>query len=76
MRDTCQTFDWYMKEVYSGLKSDAEIITRKFSMHLNSNYLERSLKPLLDQYDLGTGSVKPKVSQAEFVAEEAGMGNT
>jgi hypothetical protein len=38
--------------------------------------LEKSLKPLLDQYDLGTGSVKPKVSQAEFVAEEAGMGNT
>jgi len=60
VRDTCQSFDWYLSEVYSGLVADIPYINNEYSKHLNSGYLEKTLKPLLDQYNSdGNGHVLP-----------------
>lgn len=60
VRDTCQSFDWYLKEIFPGLLVDAPHVSSEYSKHLASGYLEEALKPLLEQYNSdGQGHVRP-----------------
>ena len=75
IRDTCQTFDWMLKEVYPGLQHDALTVRTAFEQHLGSGYLEKALQPLLLQYSKGKGrkavgdTEKPVRLQIEAAAE-------
>lgn len=52
MRDNkCQSFEWFLKEIYPGLASDKEDVEIGYKNHLSSNYLERALGPILSQYE-------------------------
>ena len=56
-RDTCQSIDWYLIEVYKGLKQDVYEIANEFGDHLKTDYLSQALKPLMDQYAKGRGQL-------------------
>lgn len=49
--DKCQSFEWFLKEIYPGLASDKEDVEIGYKNHLSSNYLERALGPILSQYE-------------------------
>lgn len=49
--DKCQSFAWFIKEIYPGLELDREDVEIGYKNHLSSNYLETALGPILEQYD-------------------------
>jgi hypothetical protein len=49
--DKCQNFNWYLKEIYPGLEMDKKNVEILYKNHLASNYLEKKLRPLMDQYN-------------------------
>ena len=48
--EKCQSFDWFISEIYPGLELDRENVEIGFKNHLSSKYLETALSPLVEQY--------------------------
>ena len=48
--EKCQSFDWYISEIYPGLELDRENVEIGFKNHLSSKYLETALSPMVEQY--------------------------
>lgn len=65
--EKCQSFDWFLKEIYPGLEMDRKNVENAYQNHLSSNYLQNGLEPLLSQYKkIRSENVQP-VNLAETV---------
>lgn len=52
--DKCASFNWYLTEVYPGLRSDMEEVATQYKIFLDSKYETRLLEPLVSQYSSKT----------------------
>ena len=74
--EKCNNIEWYLKEVYPGLNLDVDGVEAAFSQHLESDYLEKSLKPaVMAHYSADNhaqeGDVDKVVARAETSVEKA-----
>ena len=53
-QEACQSFDWYLTEVYPGLETDRPQVEIAYRNHLASDYFKTSMAPLLAQYEKTT----------------------
>jgi ShK domain-like len=69
--EKCQSFDWFLSEVYPGLEADRENVEIGYKNHLSSKYLETSLAPLVEQYNkAASGAVMDKDEIAKLIKRE------
>jgi ShK domain-like len=69
--EKCQSFDWFLSEVYPGLEADRENVEIGYKNHLSSKYLETSLAPLVEQYNkAASGTVMDQDEIAKLIKRE------
>ena len=55
--DACQSFDWFLQEVYPGLTADAADVDAAYRAHIASNYLADALADQITQYSKSSSQV-------------------
>lgn len=73
--DKCASFNWYLTEIYPGLRSDMQEVSSQYQAFLDSKYEARLLEPLVKQYaststrSYNTAEVEKLKAHASIVAE-------
>lgn len=69
--EKCQSFDWFLSEVYPGLEADRKNVEIGYKNHLSSKYLEKSLAQLVEQYNKpASGAVMNQEEIAKLIKRE------
>lgn len=65
VKGECQDIQWYLENVYPGLLEEVSVIEQQYNEHIQSNYLETLLKPVISQY--GSDKHAPEVDSASVL---------